>query len=471
MKIPVQDIQFVKETNRDNVGSVFIWENKIYRGINFSSVSHIRELLASGLIEKLSNDGLFPRTQVTVFELDGYGMVLEHERIKAVTYPFEWSFGMLQDAALAIIKVNQIAFSYGWQTKDCHGYNVLFNKSQPVFIDLGSFIPYKEGEAWTSFEEFLAFYYYPLKIWSYGDYYLSRFSMVATYSMPHESYFSYQYPLLRCLGQSTLARLARVNIKLRKMCSSSKAFIRKRFPGIVGVILSLFVCNLLRWNRINLEFLGQKIGQLKHKKNSTVWGTYHDKFLLNSSCNKNDSRFARIAELIGENKPVTVVDLAGNKGAFASFLLKKTAVETIYCIDSDENAVDSLYARLKPDENRIVPVLLDFMLPLQRISTRKASERFIGDTVVALAVTHHLLLSQNMPIDYVMKTIRSYTNRYAFIEFMPKGLMGPDGQAPALPEWYNMDWFRKEFSRYFTLYHEEQLAINRVIFCGVVTTI
>ena len=88
-----------------------------------------------------------------------------------------------------------------------------------------------------------------------------------------------------------------------------------------------------------------------------------------------------------------------------------------------------------------------------------------SDIAVALAVTHHLLLTQKCPIDSVFKKIGQYSNRYVLIEFMPLGLWG-GYYTPPIPEWYNLNWFREKFKRHFKLLIEEQTEKNRILFLG-----
>ena len=88
------------------------------------------------MIESLVSNGRFPESRITDYSLDGYGLVIEHENIYPVTYPYEWTFELLKDAALAVLETNLIAQRYGYETVDAHGFNVLFDGSKLKFIDL-----------------------------------------------------------------------------------------------------------------------------------------------------------------------------------------------------------------------------------------------------------------------------------------------------------------------------------------------
>jgi hypothetical protein len=134
--IDLKQIEVSKLSVADSTGFVFFWEGGVFRAIRYEACDRIKELFSCGLIDDLVRSKLFPESEITSYKLDGYGMILEHERIKSVTYPYEWTFRMLKDAALTVLKTNLIASKYGFQTLDCHGYNILFEGVQPKFTDI-----------------------------------------------------------------------------------------------------------------------------------------------------------------------------------------------------------------------------------------------------------------------------------------------------------------------------------------------
>ena len=137
--ISPEEISFIQTCNGDPVGCVFNYEGKLLRGISPEYKSHVMELLDCGLIEKLTKLNLFPKTHIAKYHTDAFPLVLEHERITPVTYPNEWSFSMLKEAALVFLRVSEIARSYNFFIKDGHTSNMLFKNSSPMFVDFGSF--------------------------------------------------------------------------------------------------------------------------------------------------------------------------------------------------------------------------------------------------------------------------------------------------------------------------------------------
>ncbi len=95
--------------------------------------------------------------------------VLRHERIPFVSYPYEWTFSMLKDAALVQLDLLVAALDRDMVLKDSTPYNVQFRGSRPVFVDIGSFERRREGEPWIGYRQFCMLYLYPLLLQSLKD--------------------------------------------------------------------------------------------------------------------------------------------------------------------------------------------------------------------------------------------------------------------------------------------------------------
>jgi hypothetical protein len=93
--------------------------------------------------------------------------VIEHTRIPFVSYPYEWTFGMLKDAALLHLDLMRDALAAGMILKDATPYNVQWRGMQPVFIDIPSFEPLGRGEPWVGYRQFCELFLYPLMLQAY----------------------------------------------------------------------------------------------------------------------------------------------------------------------------------------------------------------------------------------------------------------------------------------------------------------
>jgi hypothetical protein len=438
--IDPSEVAFAK-VRVDPCGAIFRWQGRIFRAIRHEMVAEVAAMFSCGMIGELVEQRLFPPSCLTDYTIEGYGLVVEHEAIPGVTYPFEWSFGMLKDAALTVLEVNMVAAQYGYETKDCHPHNVCFDGAAPLFVDLGSFIRVGGKGAWACHDEFLRCYCYPLTIWSHGNSFMARrllCSLALTDTMPEESYLLYRYPLLRRLKATPLRRVVAG---------------RRLLATLFG-----------RRGR-NFAALRDRVGALRLKENATTWGAYHDAYHDESGEPLPSRRFQRVVELLQGCGAESVVELGGNQGAFSELLLKSGQVSRVICTDYDEKAVDVMYGNARRKNLPLTTALVDIMYPLMNYYESPPFERLRCDVVVVLAVTHHLVLGQQLPIELFFEIAARYTRRYAFIEFMPLGLWSGE-QAPPVPEWYTMEWFQAAFEKQFTLQLVEELDTNRVLFVG-----
>src|SRR6266404_2365481 len=97
------EIQFLRPSAVDKVGRVFAWKNDLFRAIYPEAAPQVRQFFSSGCLDALARRGLFPGSEITEHTLAGFAFVVKHKTVPVVTYPHEWSFDMLRDAALAVL--------------------------------------------------------------------------------------------------------------------------------------------------------------------------------------------------------------------------------------------------------------------------------------------------------------------------------------------------------------------------------
>jgi hypothetical protein len=472
MKIHSSEVESSGLSLVDECGKLLFWNNRVLRAIKHEFVGNAKDMLSNGMFSELVENNLFPRTWVTDFAMDGYGLILEHERIVPVLYPYEWSFSMIKDAAISVLKVNQIAIKYGYQTKDCHPFNILFDDLTPKYVDFGSFVKVnKNMSGWMAYKQFLESFYFPLKIWSKGNSFLAR-SMIANASehLPLSEYILYKSSVAKRLNYSVIKMMSALYFNYKNLSMYSSEQISELRPDIIGSVISrLREHRLLPFVSVNLSPLIKRVENINKKESPSTWGRYHHAFHDDDGEIRSTPRFDRIIEIVDAYHIDTAVELGGNQGVFSKLLKMKTKIKRMICIDIDENAIDALYISAKEQKVTITPALLNCIFPITFINCKDPWERTRSDVVIALALTHHLLLGLGLGIDFMLETIGKYTNKYILIEFMPLGLW--DGaKAPPIPHWYNIEWFRNSFMQRFNLISEEQLDKNRILFFGELTT-
>ena len=157
---------------RDRSGFVFFRDGFIYRQVNTIYEEDYDHLMKSGLYEALTTAGLlipheefdieFPRPDLAY-------KIIRPELIPFISYPYEWCFSQLKDAALTTLRLQKISLDFGMSLKDCSAYNIQFSRGKPVFIDTLSFEKYRKDEPWVAYRQFCQHFLAPLALMNYKD--------------------------------------------------------------------------------------------------------------------------------------------------------------------------------------------------------------------------------------------------------------------------------------------------------------
>jgi hypothetical protein len=472
IKLNLNDIETNVGLNIDPTGFLFKYEGRIFRAINNSVKNDVLYLFESGAVEELNNLNLIAKSTISDFLLEGYDLILEHEKIDVVIFPTEWSFEMLKDAALLVIQVNKILKKYNFETRDSHGYNILFHYSHAKYVDFGSFGRKTTKKYWSGKDNFREFYFYALYMWSKGSSFLSKSFLINDGKYINNKdyeFFIYRYSFSRLLPSKYLERFfyyLRLLRNLQKFNVDEILIVKKEKSKrrLLRILMMFSKAGLIPNNHINFNRLERKIKKIKPPKILTEWGDYHSN-LSETELLEDGSRFSLIAEQVKRLNIKRVLEIAGNQGLLAEEISK--SVSTMICSDVDERAVDHMYLRAKKRKIKIYPALLDFLSPINQSLYYSESysvlKRFNSEAVFALALTHHLLLTRKVSIETIFEALSKYTSKYLFVEFMPAGLRR--GEVPA---WYTIDWFRDNFNKYYNLIFENpsEKDGSRILFIG-----
>lgn len=413
----------------DQKGRVFLYKGKVYRAIFPSFEKEILDLLNSKMFQELVALGWFPKTRISSKKVEGFNLVLSHEKLLS-SEQTEWCFSSLKEGVLFLLKLEQFLNRYDYQLWDGHLYNVLFKNNKPLFIDLGSI--QKKTKPSVFYNEILYLSIYPLVLLSQNERFLAR--SILTY---HN--FMRTIPAQQIEQSEAVQKIIEAFFKKNKLPYDLNCFYD-----------TLFLEKYLT----------------PPEKEETLWGEYQTDFYEN----QNLERFKRYAlidryiQKYTKKRRASVLDLAGNQGALLFYLEEKNKEKYTFLtnVDYDENAIEASKRILIEKGSKVSSYLFNFMLP-----KRALYKDFKHDVVLALAITHHLVLSQKFHIDAVFEQIKRYANKLVFIEFMPLGLW--DGKtAPALPDWYTYDWFKIHFKKHFKLLKIKEVEKNRILFVGKV---
>jgi ribosomal protein L11 methylase PrmA len=430
---------------RDPNGFMFTRGGALYRQVNVSYREHYEQLLASGLYENLASAGLLIPHEEVDLEPEAPELafkILRPERVPFISYPYEWSFSQLKDAALTTLRIQKRALARGLTLKDASAYNLQFREGRPVLIDTLSFEVYREGEPWVAYRQFCQHFLAPLALMAYCDVRLGQLLRVYIDGIPLDL-ASRLLPFRTRLNFSLLTHLhlhaaaqQRYSGKTIAKADASRQMNKVAFQGLI-------------------DSLQSAVRKLAWKPSGTEWGAYYSD--TNYTDQAQEHKQQVVADFLRRTQPESVWDLGANTGLF-SRLASDQGLSTL-AFDIDPAAVELNYLSSKEKkEKEILPLLLDLTNPSPAIGWQNRErqslvERGPAGAVLALAVIHHLAISNNVPLGQVAAFLHSLTRRL-IVEFVPKS----DSQVQRLlatrldifPE-YTKEGFERAFRPYFQI--------------------
>lgn len=465
MRISPAEVTFANLSLVDE-GPVFWWNGKLFRAIRAEHHTAVQQLFSSGLIDALVQEGVFVPSRITDYKIDRFELVIQHQIVDVISYPREWSFSMLKDAALLILRVNEIANGFGYQTKNCQTYNVRFVGEKPLYIDLESFIPVQtEGLSMFALDEFLRAYYFPIKIWSSVGVTLgSKVVQKRGLLLETEEYLRCRWPIFRWAIADPVGKLVS---KVYKSCSQTDELfreVRKRHPA-----WKVFLADRCRSHRrrlASIEGLRRRIQRVQRRADKTNWSDYYYQIGIAQQNGEISlsPRIQYIADLLVSLGVPSILEIAGNQGLLSRALKRMNSSIRVTCTDADESALDQGFSASKKEGVGVNWAVLNPFLIEMSTDEDSPTVRFQADAVVVMGLSHHLVLSQRFQIEWVLDQLSQYCRNYLLIEFMPLGLNSPN--VPPVPAWYTREWFQKAFEVRFNFISRTQIEDNRILFVG-----
>lgn len=465
----IQIPQSSRHESYDPNGYVFSRENRIFRAIFPQSQEHILALFNSGLIGHLVREGVFPESHVTDYTTQDNELIIEHRKIPVITFPHEWSFSMLKDAALAVLRVNRVARDYGYQTLDAHGFNILFYRGKPQFIDLGSIIRLRnefncKAPGWRPCGEFMRSFYAPLKLWSKGEEYLGKHTLYGD-DIPMAVYWRIVSIFWRFVPRMLLDRFEFFWYKYKGLNTASQTELLELVAQsesrtkLARLIIDFSEKHGLPFSSIDLDALERKIERIK-----PAWGVPPPSGNLPDQT--LDSRHQFVLEFIAKAKPESVLEIVDRSEFLCQSLVAIEGVDHVICAGRDVQCIDSLYCHLQSKQLHIYPMVFNIAKAIGDLRFLDENSRIRSDAVIALNLTHELILAQKLTLSFVMHRLRQLTNQYVVVEFKPRGLCQSKQEIGRLPDWYTLEWFRNGFEATFDLIQEKRIDPEHVILVG-----
>ena len=439
---------------RDPSGCVFTQDGEIYRSIAPSYFEQYRAFMNELYDELIKFNAIVPHEEIHANE---HEILIRPQQIPFISYPYEWSFGELKDAAILTLKLHRRAMKHNLILKDASAYNIQFHHGRPLLIDTLSFDFYNDGEPWGAYGQFCRHFLAPLLLMQQKDIRLNKLLSLYIDGVPLD--------LAASLLGGKGGFFARQHIVWH-----SKSIEKHESDGRKKLFGSSLKVKISKEKHLALiESLIRGIDSMSLKNVVTEWGEYYKNTNYNQEASDDKKRIVK--EFLTLLNPKTVWDLGANDGTYSRLALENNA--EVVAFDIDPVAVERNYQSVKKSHESMLPLVLDLTNPSPSIGFANQErtsiiERQTPDCVMALALIHHLAISNNLPLEMLASWFASMT-RGLIIEFVPK----EDSQVELLlatrrdifPN-YNQEYFEKIFAELFTLKKKENVqGSKRVIYC------
>jgi hypothetical protein len=395
---------------RDPAGFIFSEGNAIYRFISPSYYPEYMKLKNAGLYQELIDSGyLLPFEEVEQqLTPSGATLIIKPLKIPFISYPYEWTFSQLQDAAKVTLAIQKISLKYGMQLKDASAYNIQFVGSKPVFIDTLSFEKWNQRFLWTAYRQFCQHFVAPLTICSFCDPRMKSLFLanldgipldLAKQLIPIRGFLSVDRFLHLWLHELFQKQAGISNQGARRKIKSEK-------PSSSAFAL--------------LDSLLASITNLTKKQERSLWKSYDPGDSYQKEAFEQKKHI--VVNLLSDLKPQILWDLGANDGFFTQMTSK-------YCqysvaLDLDLSCIENMYHSLRQQKNTsILPLHIDIAnsspgIGWENEERKSLIQRGPCDVAIALALIHHLLVSAGIPLNKLVMFFQRICHQLV-IEYIP----------------------------------------------------
>jgi len=451
---------------RDPDSRVVVTADGVFRVLSEDGLADWNALVASRLWREVQDDGSVVASEPADLDalpaalVRGAAGVLRHERVPFVSYPYEWTFSMLQDAALLQLGLNRRALAADLTLKDASSYNVQWHGARPVFVDVGSFERLREGEPWAGYRQFCMLFLYPLMLQAYKDLPFHSLLRGAIDGIPpHDA---------RAVLSSWRDRLRKgvfANVVLHARLEARYADVAggevKREMRRAGFGKALLDANLHKLEKL--------VRGLRWRAGETAWTGYGEQNTYDDESAGRKAQFVRDA---AERRPGGMTwDVGCNDGTYARIAAESAS--HVVALDADHATVDALYRALR-DEDRtdILPLVVDVCDPSPGLGWRgleraPLERRGTPDLTLCLALVHHVTITGNIPVREFVGWLASLDSALV-VEFPDRSdpmvqrlLSGkPDGANPD----YEKAGFEAALAERFEIVRTEPVSQTRTLY-------
>ncbi|WP_099866540.1 methyltransferase [Pararhizobium haloflavum] len=385
-------IQDEPSSYRDRNGSVFYDHGRVLRRLSAKAAADWEALSKSEFFGRSVQDGKLIGTELVETRAPGerWAAIVEHERVPFISYPYEWTFGQLKDAALLHLELMRAALDEGMILKDSSAYNVQWRGMHPVFIDTPSFEILRKGEPWVGYRQFCELFLYPLMLQAYKGLDFKPFLRGRIDGISADE-------MRRMMSARDMARSG---VLLHVVAQSA---LQRRYSGSASNVRGALAEAGFdkRLIESNVSKLTKLVRGLDPPGTETEWSDYDKTHSYDEVEFQRKIAFVRNAAAGRRWK--LAWDLGCNTGTFSRIVAEHA--DYVVAMDGDWMAIEHFYQRERAGDARssILPLVINLAdsSPNQgwRGAERKGlAERGRPELTLCLALIHHIVISANIPL-------------------------------------------------------------------------
>ncbi len=416
---------------RDPGGSLVSVDGRILRIVNEGGAAGLSAFLASKAGATLLASGRVVRTTrltevdtrdllihsefAALYEAIRGTFVVEHERICFPSYPYEWPPEMLHSAGALTLDLARALLPESLGLKDGTPYNVLFRGPAPVFVDVLS-VEHRDPDdpTWLPYAQFVRTFLLPLLANKYFGLSIEQILATRRDGLEPEEIYRWVRPLQR-IRPPFLSLVTMPALLARKHDPSDTKIYRKQRTG--NPEKARFILDaLLAGARRTLDRLQPESGR------TSAWSNY-----MTENNNYTGPHFAAkdafVRDALAESRPRRVLDVGANTGHFSALAARSGA--QVVAIDYDPVVVGDIWRTAAAEKLDILPLVVNLTRPSPGIGWRNQEcpaflDRARGsfDCVLMLAVIHHMLVTERVPLPDILAMAAELTTGTAIIEFI-----------------------------------------------------
>jgi hypothetical protein len=401
---------------RDRNGRVFYADDKTFRSLSNTAYTNWKMLLGTGFFsDKISAGKIIATREADDITGDNdsddvWAAHLIHQTIPFISYPYEWSFNMLKDAALLHLELLLDALEENMILKDSSAYNIQWTGVNPVFIDIPSFEALPTGEPWVGYRQFCQLFLYPLLLQAYKDidfHSLLRGNIDGIDPVQMNNLMS-----LRDMFRPGVLTNIYLQTKLQNQFSNTGKNVKNELKS-AGFNKELIKANVKRIRKL--------VTGLRWSVSESQWSAYTDTHSYTDS--DQDRKTAFVENITASSNYNLVWDIGCNTGKFSRIAARHA--DYVVAMDADHLCIDHFYRALQDEGvKNILPLYMNLADPSPDLGWRglerkSLTRRGTPDLILCLALIHHAVISANIPVQDFVDWLASLDSEI-IIEFVTK---------------------------------------------------